>query len=153
MIIRSATLHDTGRCSELLELLFDKESEFNPDPVRQEKGLSMIIENPSSGTVLVCEESENGCIAGMVILMYTISTALGRKVALLEDLIVDPAYQSRGVGTMLLGHAFELAAEKSLGRITLLTDLDNTAAHRLYEKSGFSRSGMVVFRKIISPGE
>lgn len=150
MVIRSATPADIGRCSELLGYLFEKEAEFSPDPECQQKGLALIIENPSSGTVLLCEERNSGSIVGMVTLLYTVSTALGKKVALLEDMIVDPAYRSKGIGNMLLRHAINLAKEKGLGRLTLLTDRGNTAAHHLYEKYGFEQSGMVAFRKLFS---
>ncbi len=150
MAIRPATPDDIGRCCELLGYLFEKEAEFSPDPECQQKGLELIIGNPSSGIVLVCEEKNSRFIAGMVILLYTISTALGKKVALLEDMIVDPAYRAKGIGNLLLERAVNLAEEKGLGRFTLLTDRNNIVAHHLYEKSGFIRSGMVVFRKLFS---
>ena len=150
MAIRPATPDDIGRCCELLGYLFEKEDEFSPDPECQQKGLELIIGNPSSGIVLVCEEKNSRFIAGMVILLYTISTALGKKVALLEDMIVAPAYRAKGIGNLLLERAVNLAEEKGLGRLTLLTDRNNIVAHHLYEKSGFIRSGMVVFRKLFS---
>ena len=150
MVIRSATPGDIDRCSELLACLFEQETEFSPDPECQKKGLQTIIENPSQGTVFVSENKKSGLIAGMVVLLYTISTALGKRVALLEDMIVDPAYQSQGIGSSLLQHAVRFAREKGFGRITLLTDEGNIAAHNFYKKNGFVRSGMVVFKKIIS---
>ncbi|UZJ42531.1 GNAT family N-acetyltransferase [Prosthecochloris sp. SCSIO W1101] len=151
MIIRSATLDDIDRCIELLTCLFDQEAEFSPNPERQRKGLLMIIQDPSRGTILVAEDPKKGFIAGMTVLLYTVSTALGRKVVLLEDLIIDPAYRSRGIGTNLITHAIHLAENEGFTRITLLTDKDNGAAHDFYQKQGFNRSGMVVFRRIISP--
>lgn len=150
MVIRPAAPDDIGRCSELLGYLFEKEAEFSPDPECQQEGLALIIGNPSSGIVLVCEEKNSRFITGMVILLYTISTALGKKVALLEDMIVDPAYRAKGIGNLLLEGAVNLAEEKGLGRLTLLTDRNNIVAHHLYEKYGFTRSGMVVFRKLFS---
>ena len=150
MVIRSATTDDIDRCSELLAALFEQEAEFTPDSQCQKKGLQMIIENPSHGAVLVCEDKNNGFIVGMAILLYTVSTALGKKVALLEDMIVDPAYRSQGIGSLLLQHAVGLAEDMEFGRITLLTDEENKTAHAFYRNNGFVQSGMVVFRKIIS---
>lgn len=150
MAIRSATPEDINRCCELLTLLFEQEAEFTPDPENQKKGLLLILENPSSGTVLVYEDNEKGCIAGMVVMLYTISTALGKKVVLLEDMIVDPVYRSQGIGSQLLHHAVNLAKNIGFGRITLLTDENNENAFDFYNKNGFRRSDMVVFRKIIS---
>lgn len=150
MVIRSATPEDIDRCCELLEHLFEQETEFFPDPELQKNGLRLIIENPSEGTVLVSVNEQKGVITGMVVLLYTISTALGKKVALLEDMIVDPAYRSQGTGSHLLQHAIRHVRNMGLARITLLTDHSNATASKFYEKNGFTRSDMVVFRKIIS---
>ncbi|MCW8796593.1 MAG: GNAT family N-acetyltransferase [Chlorobium sp.] len=153
MFVRCASTSDAHRCSELLGYLFRQEAEFFPDPETQQKGLEMIFNNPDSGTVFVCEERRSRVITGMVILLYTISTALGKKVALLEDMIVDPGFRLQGIGSMLIEHALRHAASEGIERVTLLTDHDNTAAHRLYETNGFVRSGMIVFRKKISTDE
>ncbi len=153
MAIRSANPDDIDRCSELLAYLFEQEVEFFPDLESQKKGLQLIIENPSSGTVLVYENKEKEFIAGMAVLLFTISTALGKKVAVLEDMIVDPACRSQGVGSKLLQHAVRLVKNMGSGRITLLTDESNASAMDFYKKNGFRRSGMAVFRKIISSSQ
>lgn len=151
MVIRSATPEDIDRCCELLAILFEQETEFEPDPELQKKGLQMIIENPSFGTILVCENSNDGYITGMLVLLFSVSTALGMKVALLEDMIVDPDFRSRGIGNHLIQNAVRFAETEGFGRITLLTDAGNGRAHDFYKKNGFTRSGMVMFRKNISP--
>lgn len=150
MRVRPATPEDIDRCAELLRLLFSQEAEFTPAPLLQKKGLGMIIGNPASGTVFVCEETDGGLLTGMTVLLFTVSTALGKPVILLEDMIVDPQYRSRGVGSLLVEHAIKFAEEHGFGRITLLTDHDNTTAQEFYTRHGFRKSGMVTFRKIIS---
>jgi len=67
--------------------------------------------------------------------------------------VVDPSYRSRGVGSLLLREAAALARSEGLARITLLTDGDNLRAHAFYERNGFDRSEMVVFRTPISGDE
>jgi len=145
--IRIAENRDTGACARLLGILFSQEHEFTPDIRNQELGLGMIIGNPDTGTVFVCEK--DGDIVGMVTLLTLVSTALGRKVLLLEDMIVDPAWRGRGIGSMLLEHACDWARNHGYGRITLLTDGDNDSAQHFYSEKGFSRSRMAVFRKIL----
>jgi len=81
--------------------------------------------------------------------LFTVSTALGSKVAILEDMIVAPEFRGKGVGTRLLERAVKLATDKGCARITLLTDRDNVAAHGFYRKGGFSRSDMIVFRRVL----
>ncbi|NTW52899.1 MAG: GNAT family N-acetyltransferase [Chlorobiaceae bacterium] len=145
--IRIAEQRDIGACSRLLGILFGQEQEFAPDVRNQELGLEMIIGDASAGMVLVCEK--DGEIAGMLTLLTLVSTALGKKVAMLEDMIVDPASRGQGIGSMLVEHAFAWARDNGYGRITLLTDGDNDSAHRFYGGKGFERSQMAVFRKML----
>jgi GNAT superfamily N-acetyltransferase len=145
--IRIAIEKDIAQCARLLGVLFGQEHEFMPDVRLQERGLGMIIGHPSVGTVFVCER--NGAIVGMVALLTTVSTALGNRVALLEDMVVSPECRGQGLGSMLMEHAAEWAESQGFGRVTLLTDGDNESAHRFYSGKGFSRSGMAVFRKLL----
>jgi GNAT superfamily N-acetyltransferase len=89
---------------------------------------------------------ENGQIVGMVNLLFTISTALGERVALLEDMVVSPEVRGTGIGAKLLSEAISLARERGCKRITLLTDRSNEAAQRFYAKQGFVLSSMVPMR-------
>ncbi|NTU42712.1 MAG: GNAT family N-acetyltransferase [Nitrospirales bacterium] len=145
-IVRPAGSSDLSRCADLLGILFSQEREFTPDREVQMRGLEMIVLHPETGAVLVFERA--GQILGMVALLFTVSTALGRKVALLEDMIVSPELRRQGVGRSLLQAAKEFAGDQGCGRITLLTDSDNEAAHNFYLRNGFSRSDMVVFRNL-----
>jgi len=143
--VRIAESEDIGACVRLLGILFSQEHEFTPDQRKQETGLGMIIGNPSVGTVFVCESEEG--IIGMAVLLNMVSTALGKKVVMLEDMIVEPAWRSKGIGALLLEHASRWARNEGYGRITLLTDGDNVPAHHFYEDHGFVRSSMVAYRK------
>jgi len=105
----------------------------------------MIIADPSIGTVFVCEE--NGNIVGMVSALNLVSTAIGKKVLLLEDMIIDPAWRAKGIGALLIEHVCRWAREEGYGRATLLTDGDNIPAQHFYEAHGFIRSTMVAYRK------
>lgn len=145
MTIRCATERDIPGCAELLDLLFSQEQEFTPDRAVQERGLSMIVNDSSAGKLFVCER--DGKIVGMVNLLFTVSTALGCRVAILEDMVVSPAHRNAGIGSGLIGHACDWAKREGFGRITLLTDGDNEAAQRFYVSKGFDRSEMTVFRK------
>ncbi len=149
LVIRSAEHADIDNCCELLAMLFAKEHEFTSEKERQRRGLGMILDNPSTGIVIVCEDTSNHSIPAMTVLLFTVSTALGKKVAILEDMIVDPSCRSLGIGSAMLRYALDLAEKKGLGRITLLTDGDNRRAHEFYRKNGFTRSDMTVFRKIL----
>lgn len=145
MNMRIATDEDIGRLSHLLEILFSQEKEFTPNAALQEAGLRAIISTPQVGEIMLAEAE--GRIIGMVSLLYTVSTALGARVAILEDMIVDPDFRRRGVGSQLLEYALQISRERECARVTLLTDADNTGAHRFYERFGFTKSQMIPLRR------
>jgi GNAT superfamily N-acetyltransferase len=142
--IQVATAADIPALCELLALLFAQEAEFTPDPQAQRRGLARIVEDPAVGTILVAREE--GAVVGMVNLLYTVSTALGERVALLEDMVVAPPARGRGVGSELLREAIAHASAEGCKRITLLTDGANEAAQRFYGRHGFAPSGMMPMR-------
>ncbi len=142
--ITKATEADIPELCELLSVLFAQEQEFTPNLEAQASGLARIIDNPETGTILVLWKGD--AILGMVNLLYTVSTALGERVALLEDMVIAPAARGTGMGSQLLSGAIEFARAAGCKRITLLTDGDNLAAQRFYQKHGFRASSMVPMR-------
>ena len=144
MEIRQASSTDIPQLCVLLNSLFTQEAEFSPDTERQAIGLGAIIEGDGIGDILVAVEA--GEIIGMVNLLYTISTALGSRVAILEDMIIAPAFRGLGMGSLLLQQAIDFAKNKGCKRITLLTDSDNERAQQFYQKHGFELSSMNAYR-------
>lgn len=145
--IRAATVRDIPRLCELLQVLFSQEAEFRPDAARQVEGLRQIIEHPEIGHILVLCDRDS--ILGMVNILFTISTALGGRVALLEDMVVDPDRRGRGAGSQLLQAAIAFARDAGCLRITLLTDRANEAAQRFYRRHGFADSTMLPLRLML----
>ncbi len=144
---RVAGLTDIPALCELLTELFSQETEFTPDSDRQAKALGQIIGDRKVGEVFVAEYDNK--VIGMVSLLYTISTALGSKVAMLEDMIITKASHRGGAGSGLIRYALDHAKKDGCARVTLLTDADNTIAQNFYVKQGFDRSTMVPYRKIM----
>ncbi len=54
-------------------------------------------------------------------------------------LAVDPAARGQGVGALLTGYVIELARLRGLERVVLNSGADMVAAHRLYQRLGFTR--------------
>ena len=144
--ITLATLADLDELVHLLNVLFTQDIEFEPDFIRQRIGLELIILNREIGEILVMKM--DGKAIGMVSLLYSISTALGGKVATLEDMVIDTDYRAQGLGKELLNAAIEFAHRRGCLRITLLTDFDNDRAIRFYQNSGFSLSKMIPLRLV-----
>lgn len=150
LTIRIAAPADVQALTALLAQLFAQEAEFVPDTAAQTRGLAAIIGDEKIGRILIAEEN-NRSIA-MVNLLYTVSTALGGRVAILEDMVVDRTARGRGIGNQVLKAAMDTARADGCLRVTLLTDHDNTAAHCFYNRSGFTRSGMIPFRLTLTMG-
>jgi len=145
--IEIATATDIAELCRLLGLLFEQEAEFAADISRQQRGLQTIFEHPELGTLVVAKQQ--GLIVGMVNLLFTVSTALGARVALLEDVVVLPQLRGRGVGSRLIEAAIATARKTGCKRITLLTDADNQAAQGFYRKHGFTSSAMLAMRLLL----
>ena len=150
MQINPALPEDIPALCELLAHLFQQEAEFTPDDAAQRRALAMIIDHPEVSQILVARRGDD--VVGMVNLLYTVSTAMGGRVALLEDMIVAPHARGVGVGSQLLGHALALARMSGCLRITLLTDRTNAAALRFYQRHGFIASAMVPLRLALDEG-
>ncbi len=147
MEISLATVSDIPKLCELLALLFSQEADFQPNYEAQHRGLVHILNNPDVGLILVARKNEQ--VVGMVNLLFTVSTALGQRVALLEDLIVLPNQRGNGIGSQLLKQAIETARLNNCHRITLLTDSTNESAQQLYQKQGFQFSAMIPMRVLL----
>src|SRR6266852_9560671 len=144
VVIEPATEADLDELSEMLGGLFAQESDFRPDKEKQLRGLRLIFEQPSRGRVFVLRR--DGVIVGMINLLFTISTAEGGLVMLLEDLVVHKQYQGHGYGAKLLNHAIEFAKKKNFLRITLLTDRPENVAQEFFRRHGFVESSMIPMR-------
>jgi len=144
MEITTALKSDIPELCQLLNVLFSQESEFSPNRENQVRGLSLIIENPAVGRIVVAKV--DGVIVAMVNVLFTVSTALGTRVAIFEDMVVSPEVRGSGIGSQLLEYAIRLAHSCDCKRITLLTDTDNISAQSFYAKHGFKKSAMIPLR-------
>ena len=141
-----ATIEDIDELIRLLNILFSQDLEFVPNREKQGAGLHKIISNPGIGEILVLKI--DGRIIGMVSLLYSVSTALGGKVAILEDMVIDSDFRNRRLGTELLNEAIGYARKNGCLRITLLTDYNNEPAIHFYKGFGFTKSQMIPMRLV-----
>ena len=143
--IDPATADDLDTMADLLYELFTLESDFNPERDKQLRGLRLILDNPQIGQLFVLRVDQQ--VAGMANALTTVSTAEGRRVVLLEDVIVKAAFRGQKLGRRLVEHVFAWAAKAGMPRVTLLADKDNAPALSFYERLGFAPSAMRVLRK------
>lgn len=145
--IQPAIAEDLDELSSLLGELFSEESDFRPNREKQLRGLRLIFEQPNRGRVFVLRRDRT--IVGMINLLFTISTAEGGFVLLLEDLVIHKEHRGHGFGSMLLNYAIEFARQKNFRRITLLTDRPELRSQSFFRKHGFYESPMLPMRLLI----
>jgi ribosomal protein S18 acetylase RimI-like enzyme len=147
--IEPATLDDLPQLTELLFDLFTLEGDFKPDRSKHMRGLRLILEQPSRGRIFVLRQ--DGRILAMINLLFTISTAEGGFVLLMEDVIVHQDHRHHGFGDKLLEYCINFAREKNFLRITLLTDQVNEEAQKFFRSHGFTDSKMIPLRMYMQP--
>lgn len=147
--IEQATLEDLPQLTDLLIDLFSQEGDFTPNRAKQMRGLRLILEQPNRGRIFVLRQ--NDVLLGMINLLFTISTAEGGFVVLLEDVVVRHEYRAQGLGARLLDHAIEYARKKDFQRITLLTDRVNEHGQKFFKEHGFVESKMIPLRLYLDP--
>src|SRR3954453_1313561 len=103
VVIEPAIFEDLDELSNLLGELFSQEKDFRPNKQKQLHGLRLIIEQPNRGRVFVLRQDRT--IVGMINLLFTISTAEGGFVMVLEDLVITKSFQGKGYGSKLLQYA------------------------------------------------
>ena len=146
--IRPARHEDIPRMCELLAELFTLESDFVPDREKQVHGLNALIVAPP-GKALLLVAVNDGTVVGMSTVQTLISTAEGGQVGLIEDVIVDRKYRSRGVGTFLLEGIVVWSKGAGLKRLQLLADCDNRQALDFYSSRGLTRTRLIGLRKML----
>ena len=145
--VEPATIEDLPALIELVTDLFARSDDFRPDAVAQERGLRLVLEQPNRGRIFVVRNKDR--IFGMVNLLFTISTARGGFVILMEDVVIHPDHRGQGYGAMLVDYVVEFAKQKSFKRITLLTDRVSAESQEFFKKHGFEYSNMIPMRRII----
>lgn len=145
--IRHATTADLAGMTSLLGELFMIESDFTPNVRRQRQGLASLMATKDS-TLLVAIEKKK--IVGMCTLQPLISTAEGGTVGIVEDLVVSEESRGHGIGGMLLDRIEEIARERQMSRLQLLTDLDNDQTFEFYNKHQWEKLNLIAMRKKFS---
>ena len=147
--VEPATLEDLTQLIQMAMDLFEMEGDFEPSHEKQERGLKLILEEPSRGRIFVLRNDD--LIIGMVNILFTISTAEGGLVLVLEDFFIHPSHRGQGYGSKLLDAVREFALAKDFRRITLLTDKISEESQRFFTKNGFVFSKMIPMRLHLDP--
>jgi ribosomal protein S18 acetylase RimI-like enzyme len=146
IVIRDAEPSDLEALVELLAQLFSIEADFEVDPQRQRRGLARLMDGCQKHACIKAAVVE-GRVVGMCSAQTLVSTAEGGTVALLEDMVVAPPWQGRGIGRDLIGSVIQWALLRGASRLQLLADRNNHPALAFYEKTGWRTTDLICLRK------
>ena len=135
--VRPATLADEAGFLDLLEQLFDAPGSPPPSYTRERgsNGFRWAIEGEHSDVLLALDGSS---LLGLASVYRDIeSIRFGRR-TWLQDLVVDRAARSGGVGKALLAAAADWARERGCTHLVLSSGLGRKDAHRFYEREGMA---------------
>ena len=137
--VRPATLADEATFLNLLEQLFDAPGAPPPGYTRERgsNGFRWAIEGEHSDVLLALD---GGSLVGLASVYRDIeSIRFGRR-TWLQDLVVDRAARSGGVGKALLATAAEWARERGCTHQALSSGGGRKDAHRFYEREGIEQA-------------
>jgi len=103
--------------------------------------LDIIVQ--SSSTTLLVAKVDNEIVGSLTLVCFAIPTGVR---AWIEDVVVDQAFQGRGVGESLTTRAVAIARECGAQSVDLTSRPSRDAANRLYQRLGFSRRDTNVYR-------
>lgn len=144
--IRPAQRDDLEAMVSLLLELFALEEDFSPNPARQRRGLSRLLDGCGKHRCILVAEIDGRVIA-MATVQILISTAEGGPVGLVEDVVVRKDSRGRGIGRRLMEAVGSWGAERGLTRLQLLADRNNAKALEFYGKIGWQPTQLVCLRK------
>ncbi|MDC7221223.1 MAG: GNAT family N-acetyltransferase [Spirochaetales bacterium] len=150
MKIRNAQNKDIDDLVRLLKGLTELEASFDFDEEAHRKGLTLLIQSQPAScvAVAVAVAEENGNICGMCTGQTVISTAMGGPSVWVEDVVVHPDYQRRGVGSKLLDFLEEWGVSRGAARSQLLIDNDNESALKFYKQKKWQETNFSCLRKM-----
>jgi len=130
-----ATLEDIPA----IEPLFNLYREFYKMERDKEGARLFLTARLKNKESIIIYAKEGGEVVGFTQLFPTFSSAVLKKVYILNDLFVVEDQRGRGVAKLLIEEAIEIARQEGCPRVSLSTAKDNPAQF-LYEKLGFKES-------------
>jgi GNAT superfamily N-acetyltransferase len=109
-------------------------------PLDEAERLFRRFERYPDYTLYVAEH--NGAIVGSFALLIMDNLGhVGAPSGIVEDVVVEPALQGRGIGQAMMHFAIERCREKCCYKVMLSSNAKRQRAHAFYEALGFERHG------------
>ncbi len=133
---RTTRLATPGDAEEVARLLHDFNREFDtPSP-----GVEVLA--PRLRRLLAGDETiailAGTPAVGVALVTFRPNVWYAGRVALLDELYVEPPLRSQGIGTAIIDHLLTLARDEGVGLVEINVDEADVDAQRFYERHGFS---------------
>jgi len=148
IVIRRAEMDDIDMLVELLTSLFTIETDFSINPQKQQKGLSLMLEQTDKSCVLVAVHDKK--VVGMCTGQLIVSTAEGGFKVIVEDVVVKEDNRGLGIGSVLLSKIQNWAISCGASRMDLLADKRNKSALNFYKQQNWKQTEMIALQKHLS---
>jgi len=145
IIVRHAFPFEAGRIQELYGLLVS-----NPSvQVRPESIASL---STDKAALFVCVANSIIVATALVCLCADVMF-VQQPFAVVENVVVDPAWRGQGVGTKLFSHLEAFCRARECSKIMLLSASAREDAHRFFARAGYdgqAKQGFVKYRRHFS---
>ena len=142
-LVREADVRDIQDILLLYEQLFSNtdQAEINRAAKIREhkKALFEIKHNPNHH--LLVAEIEGIVVGTLAIIIIPNLSHMGRPWAIVEDVIVDESHRRRGIGSLLMQRAIQLAKGRDCFRVILSSSKQRDDSHKFYESVGLEAYG------------
>jgi GNAT superfamily N-acetyltransferase len=102
-------------------------------------------------TLYVAERAADVVGSFALLVMHNLGH-LGAPSAIVEDVVVAPAFQRHGIGKAMMQFAIDRCREKGCYKLMLSSNAKREDAHAFYESLGFARHGFSFRIDLAEPG-
>ena len=142
MTVAAATEADLGDLLPLMRAYCDFYEVDPPDEALLAMSRALIADPEREGVQLLARDDE-GAALGFATVFWSWSTLSASRVAVMNDLFVDPGARGSGAAAALIEGCAERAREHGAPSIGWQTAKDNSRAQALYDRIGAKRSEWV----------
>jgi len=135
--IREATEKDLP---DILSLFKQPDVDQNVLSIKKAQGIFNHIKNYPNYKIYVAEEDEK-LVGTFSLLVMDKLSHMGAKSGIVEDVVVHPDWQGRGVGKKMMQFAMDQCKESGCYKLMLSSNIKRELAHQFYEKLGFKKHG------------
>jgi GNAT superfamily N-acetyltransferase len=86
-------------------------------------------------------KAEDKIVGTFALLIMDNLAHMGAPSGIVEDVVVDPYWQGKGIGKQMMKFARKRCREMGCYKLALSSNLKRKVAHRFYESLGFKRHG------------